>query len=208
MYRMASSFARVARFCLALSVCSTLAGVGAAQDLTRRAVPQKWVEPLLPEDLPKLEVPEYVTKDAFEKARAEAFAGRYKIALATLHQVKGGDPIEVALVKASALAPLGRFDEALQTLSADKVQADPRAQVAKARVLADMGRNEEAVALLKTHLQEHADSIAGHYWLGRVSERLGDLNTARAAYAFFEPFVDKWQGDRTQFNSAEDVTTI
>src|SRR5262249_12686156 len=157
-----------------------------------------------PEDLPKLELPDYVQKDPLEKARAEAFAGRYKLALLTLGQAKNAEPVEAALVRASALAPLGRRDQALEVLSAAKMRDDGRAQVRRARILAELGRSDETVALLKTHLEKHKDSIAGHYWLGNISELRGEQNAAREAYGWFKPFVDKWQGDRTQFTSAED----
>jgi tetratricopeptide (TPR) repeat protein len=187
---------------LALTLPST------AQDLTRRAIPRKWIEPLIPEDLPQLDLKDYVKSDAFEKARAESFAGRYKLSLLTLLQAKNADPVEVALVKVASLAPLGRREEAIQVLSAEKLRDDPRIQVARARIFAELGRNEEAIELLKAHLQKTPDSIAGHYWLGNISEVRGDLLNAREAFSWFVPYVDKWQGNRFQFNSAEDVTLI
>src|SRR5437016_11841925 len=120
-----------------------------AQDLARRAVPQKWIQPLLPEDLPKMELPEYVSKEALEKARAESFGGRYKLSLLTLQQAKGADPVEVALVKVSSLAPLGRRQEALDVTERAAVRDDPKIQVVRARVLAEMGRSQEAITLLR-----------------------------------------------------------
>lgn len=186
----------------------TVAIPAGAQDLTRRAIPQKWVEPLLPEDLPKLSLPDYVSKDALETARAQAFSGRYKIALISLRKVKSGDPAEIALVKASALAPLGRRDEAIKTLSEKTVKDDARVQVARAKILSELGRDKEAIQVVRQHLQQHKDSVPGHYWLGHLSERVGDLSTAREAYAFFEPFIEKWATDPGQFRNAEDVTYI
>jgi tetratricopeptide (TPR) repeat protein len=187
----------------------SLAGAARGQDLTKRAVPQKWIEPYLPEDLPELELKEYVKSDALEKARAEAFAGRYKVALLTLAKAKpDADPVEVALVKAGALAPLGRRDEAIAALSGDKVRGEPRVQVLRARVMAELGRNDEAISLLKQHIAKAPESIAGHYWLGNLSEKIGDLATAREAYGWFKPLMEKWQGDRSQFNNAEEVTLI
>ena len=180
-----------------------------AQDLAKRAIPNKWLQPMVPEDLAALKLPEYVSNDPLDKARAEVFAGRYKLSLLTLHSVKNGDPVEVALVRASALSPLGRREEAIQTLSEANIRNDPRVQVACARVLAESGRPGEAIALLQTHLQQHPDSIAGHYWLGNISESIGDLVTARQAFGWFEPFIDKWQGrSATAFRSAEDVTLM
>src|SRR5579862_2156581 len=47
-----------------LFVCSLLVacvvGGACAQDLTHRAVPQKWMEPLLRDDLPPLALPDYI----------------------------------------------------------------------------------------------------------------------------------------------------
>ena len=42
-----------------------------AQDLTRQAIPRKWIEPLVPEDMPARDLKEYVKSDFLEKARAE-----------------------------------------------------------------------------------------------------------------------------------------
>ena len=195
-----------------------LAGIGftggiapiftAAQDMTRHAIPRKWIDPLLPEDLPTLDLKDYIKNDALDKAKTEAFAGRYKLSLLTLLKAKNADPIEIALVKASSLAPLGRREEAIEVLSAAKVRDEPRAQIARARILAELGRGDQAIRLLKTHLQKNPDSIAGHYWLGHIAESRGDLLVAREAFAWFVPFADKWQGDRYQFNNAEEVTLI
>jgi tetratricopeptide (TPR) repeat protein len=179
-----------------------------AQDLTRRAIPRKWIEPLIPEDLPELDLKDYVKNDALDKARTEAFAGRYKMSLLTLLKAKNADPVELALIKASAMAPLGRREEALDVLSAEPIRDNPRIQIFRARVLGELGRLEEAISLLRIHLAKNPDSIAGHYWLGNLAETKGDLATARLAYDWFTPFIDKWQGDRAQFTSAEEVTLI
>src|SRR5690348_16664861 len=85
--------------------------VARGQDLSRETIPGKWIEPLLPENLPKLELPEYA-KD-LDRARAESFTGRYKKSLRTLAKVKDGDPAEVAMIRATSLAAMGRRDEAL-----------------------------------------------------------------------------------------------
>ncbi|HEV2295612.1 MAG TPA: tetratricopeptide repeat protein [Tepidisphaeraceae bacterium] len=174
-------------------------------------MPRKWIEPLVPEKLPELKHPEYF--EALDKAKAQLSAGRYKLALATLHTAKDVDPLEAALVRGAALNALGRTDEALAVLSAEGVANAPRVQVLRAQVLADIGKAGEAIALLQAHLQAHPTSIAGHYHLGAISETVGDIATATAAYQWFfeEPqrFLDKWLGeDPTAFESAEDVTLI
>src|SRR3954471_7520560 len=89
-----------------------------AQDLVRDAIPQKWSEPLLPEQLPPLKYPAYF--DDVDKAKAQAHTGRYKLSLATLRKIKEPKPEErvaVALTRGRALAALGRTDEALKALS-------------------------------------------------------------------------------------------
>ncbi|MGH7215588.1 MAG: tetratricopeptide repeat protein, partial [Tepidisphaeraceae bacterium] len=193
-------------------VLSTLLTVPSlAADLSRTTIPGKWIEPLLPEDAPALKHPGYFGE--LDKARAEAFGGRYRKALSMLRQIKDADPVEVALVRGPALAALGRVDEAVATLSDPDVIDEPRVQIGRATVLADAGKTSDALALVKTHLVKHPDSIAGRYCLGALSERTGDLDAARAAYVWFvdEPqrFLDKWQGSREKgFDDAEQVTLI
>src|SRR2546421_188958 len=103
--------------CVALA-CAVPARRAAGGDLARDSVPQKWIEPLLPEDLPELTYPAYFND--FDKARAQSFSGRYKQSLHTLAKLKDVKPEQaaaVALVKGKALWAPGRLDEALQTLS-------------------------------------------------------------------------------------------
>ena len=200
--------ARIVSVGIGLAATFAVVTEPSAQDLTRRAVPRKWTEQFVPEDLPDLELKPYVSDDAFEKAKAESFAGRYKLSLLSLLKVKKAEAVDVALVRAASLAPLGRREEALQTLSAEHVRDYPAVQVERAKVLAEMDRAEEAISLLKEHLAKYPESIAGHYWLGNIAESRGDRETARKAFEFFVPYIDKWQGDRTQFTSAAEVTLI
>ena len=201
----------IARFAIlgaAFAAASALTFSATAQDMTRRAIPRKWIDPLIPEDLPTLELKDYVKTDILEKARAEAFSGRYKLSLLTLAQAKNADPVEIALAKATALFPLGRQEEAIRILAAETVRHDPRARILLARLLAQTGRSQEAMAALQTLLKSETDSIAAHYWLGNIAESRGDVAVAREAFGWFAPFVDKWQGNRTLFTSAEEVTLI
>jgi predicted Zn-dependent protease len=185
---------------------------GDVESLSKKAAPHVWVEPLVPEKLPELKHPEYY--EALDKAKAQLAAGRYKLALATLHAAgKDLEPLEAALVRGAALNALGRTDEALAALSADGVVDAPRAQVLRAVVLAGVGKEGEAIALLQSHIAANPGSIAGHYHLGAICEAVGDVATATAAYGWFteEPqrFLDKWLGeDPTAFESAADVTLI
>ena len=181
-----------------------------ADELTRQAIPRSWIDPLLPEDLPDLKLKDYVLKSKLETARAQVFAGRYKIAVTTLREVKESeaDPVDLAVVKASALLPLGRTQEAISLLSVDAIKDQSRVQVMRARALAAMGQLSAAIDLLNTHLKANPNSIAGHYWLGNLCETKGDILGAREAFGWFVPFVEKWQKDRQQFRNPEELTMI
>src|SRR5437762_14261209 len=99
-------------FFTVLVICC-FSGATFSQDLSRQTIPGKWIGPLLPEDLPKLEYPAYAK--TIDKARMESFAGRYKKSLRTLAKLKSGeaDPVDVALIKSNSLAAIGQRDEAL-----------------------------------------------------------------------------------------------
>jgi tetratricopeptide (TPR) repeat protein len=197
----------------------------AAEDITHHTIPQKWIDPLLAEDLPDLKYPAYF--EDFDKAKAQANAGRYKTALITLRKITNPKPeqlVTLALARGKALAALGRPDEALKALSADdKVKlkdkeiplADhPQVQVLKIQVLADVGRTDEALSATKDHLKAYPDSWGGHYLLGEVSEQVGDTDTAKTAYAWFieqpQDFWGKWTGGvkLPEFENAENVTWL
>ena len=182
-----------------------------AQDLVRQTAPFKWLDPVLPEDLPELNYPAYAND--LDKAKLEAFTGRYKRSLFTLLKVKDADPVELALVKGTSLSAIGRREEAVEALSSPQVKDDPRVQVMRATVLAELGQTAEAIELLGANLEAHPQSLAGRYQLGVVYELAGDLEKARDAYGWFvaEPqnFLEKWQRDRERaFDNAADVTTI
>ncbi len=192
-----------------LCVLGVLCGKTNAIDFKKETAPGRWIEQLVPEDLPKLEYPSYFND--LDKARAQAQAGRYRMALVTLARAKDADPKEAAIVKAAALANLGRNEQAIETLAS--VKDDPRAQVLRAHVLETIGKTDEAIAQLREHLKAHPDSIAGRYELGAALELVGDLEAAKAAYAWFtdeQRLLDKWQGKTGEgaFDDAASVTTI
>jgi tetratricopeptide (TPR) repeat protein len=195
-----------------IAVLFCLAPAGRAGEIERHTIPQKWIEPLLPEDLPALKFPAYY--GPLDQARAQAFAGRYKRALFTLRQATKADPAAVALIRGQALAATGQLDAALAALSDPAVADKPSIQVQRARVLGQMGKLRDALTLLHQHLRQHPDSIPGHYFLGTLCERLGDINAAKAAYGWFdaEPqkFLDKWvgQGPDAFNNDAATVVLI
>ena len=192
-----------------------LAPLALSNDLVSESVPQKWIDALLPEELPELKYPAYFND--FDKARAQAFAGRYKLSLHTLARLKDVKPDQqgsVALVKSKSLWALGRTGEALSVVSDPAVADQLEIQVRRAEILAHVGREAEAIELLKKHLEAHPASLAGHYTLGAVSEKIGDLDAARKAFGWFveEPqqLLQKWKQKPTDpiFDSAADLTTI
>ncbi|HWE01260.1 MAG TPA: tetratricopeptide repeat protein [Tepidisphaeraceae bacterium] len=186
-----------------------------ADDLLKQTAPYKWIDPLIPEKLPPLTF----IKDSsdLEKAKVEVFHGRYKQTLITLskvHAEKPQDAVDFALTRAQALDALGRQEAALRELSDEKVAADPQVQVRRATLLSAMGRLDQAVSLLKEVIAAHPDSIAAHYELGAVSERIGDTASAKAAFGWFvekpQDFLERWQMHERNapFDNGRDVTTI
>jgi cellulose synthase operon protein C len=174
-----------------------------------QSIPQRWVRQFQPEELPELTHPAWF--DELDKARAEAFRGRYRKALMTLHGAEDADPVEAALVKGQALLALGRHERAMAALSDESVADEPRVQVLRARALTETGRDKEAIALLRAHLEAHPDSMPGHYYLGAISEEMGDLETARQAFGWFveeQRVLDQWQGRSRPFDDAAEVVLI
>ena len=203
------------KFFPGLLLLAVLARTTLAWDLVHDSVPMKWIEPLMPEDLPDLKYPEYFTD--LDKAQAQEFAGRNKLSLITLSKLKDlkADQLaEAAVIKGKALDALGRGDDAIAALSEDAIKDDPAVQVQMTQVLAHAGKLDDALSLLKAHLQKIPDSISGHYWMGAIAEQVGDLQTARDQYSWFvsdpQKFLDKWQTHQRLpvFEKAEQVTTI
>jgi predicted Zn-dependent protease len=199
---------------LALLSMLALAVVARAdpEDIVRDAIPQKWVEAFLPEALPPLQYPPYFND--LDKAEAQEFHGRYRQSLNTLGAANPKTPAELARaarIRGQSLAALGRTDEALAVLSAPPADADPRAQLLHAQLLNDLYRSPEALAILQQHLAAHRDSMGGHYLLGLVNERLGDIPAAVKAYAWFvdppQNYLEKWTtGVGGPFDDAQNVT--
>jgi tetratricopeptide (TPR) repeat protein len=203
----------LAAACASAALCGVCSLARADDPFVRQSVPRKWLEPVLPESLPELQYPTYYSD--LEKARLESFTGRYKQSLQTLLKVPATvEPVQVALIKATSLAATGRYDRALQALSGDAVANDAKVQVKRATILYEMGRGTEAISLLKDHLVKYPNSIAGHFELGNILEKTGDIDGARTAYDWFmvdpQNFLEKWQQKREEAfnNSAEDITYV
>lgn len=116
---------------------------------------------------------------------------------------------ESVQIRATALSALGRSAEALTLLGE---ASDPNLVLTKARILSHTGDEKSARQLLESLLQKDPNSIAAHYQLGRVCEKLGDTPAATAAYAWFaapeQDFIGKWSRNKDSFDNAEQVTQI
>src|SRR5687768_14719719 len=124
-----------------------------AGDFVRETAPHKWIERLMPEDLPEQKYPAYFND--FDKAKFQSFTGRYKLSLTTLRKYKDLKPEElpqIALVRADSLSALGRWQQAAETLADPAVADQPEVQVRRAKVLLEWGKPEEARALLEQTL--------------------------------------------------------
>lgn len=184
------------------------------EEIARNAVPNAWLERVLPEDLPPLQCPDYF--DEVDKARSQTFHGRYKLALVTLDAANIQKParkIIASRVRAQALAALGDSDLALAVLATGPTADNVSAQIQQAQLLDDLGRDDESFALLTKLLAAHPDSVGGHYLMGLVLEHLGKMPEATAAYAWFidkpQDFLAKWQDqDPGPFDDAQTVTWI
>ena len=198
----------IKRLLVAATASLSIPAVSFGQDFVRQSIPYTWMDEYVPEKLPELKYPAYFTD--LDKARLQAFRGRYKTALITLQKVTQGDAAEIALVKAHALSSIGRKIEAIETLSNAAVAANVRVQAERARITGEMGKLPEAIAQLKALVEKQPDSLVARFYLGAMSERVGDLDTARDAYGWIHnAYFEQWQGlGAKQFEDAEQVTLM
>ena len=195
-----------ASLCLgvALALISQVS-VARADSLLSRSIPDKWVEPFLPEDEPEPFYPDYVKNDPLAKAEIQINAGQYRRALMTLSIV---DPAKSRLPRARALIALGRFDEAMSILTGD----DPQIQILRADLLGKMERYSDAIALLRKIVLANPQSVAAHYELGWYLQQSGDYDGAARAYQWFvdqpQDDLNRWRSAPHQFNDAEEAVYI
>lgn len=195
----------------AIAVLGLPSFAAAVVDFKKETLPGRWVEQLVPEDLPALELPAYYNK--LDTARAQMQSGRYRQSLITLASAKDVDAVEAALVKASSLNAIGRTKKAIETLDAENLKDDPRAKVLRAHVLSGVGQNDEAIAILKDVVRAKPDALEPRLLLGQLHEKVGDMEGAKKTYAWFvdeSRLLDKWQGQTGEsvFDDASAVTTI
>jgi tetratricopeptide (TPR) repeat protein len=193
----------------ALTVAAPVAMAGSYEQQT---IPLKWLQPLVPENAPEPNYPDYDKNNTLEKARAQVAAGEYRRALVTLGSVKGPKPIDIALLKGEACLWLGRPERALGILGDPAVADDPSIITLRARVLASRGDWAGAIDAAQQAIAKDARLIAPRYYLGFYKEQQGDIAGAKAAYQWFmdppQNFLDQWLGHRDSFSSAEVVTYI
>jgi len=176
--------------------------------------PQRWLNAVLPEHLPPLYYPDYAKDRAVDRARIESVAGRYRLSLKTLSTADSkADPRQIAIIAVTDLIALGRNDQAVAVLSAPWMAGDQNAQILHANALMNLGRTDEALVLLQQHLKDFPDSLGGHYALGQLYEKIGDVQSATAAYAWFvsgpKNLFDRWETQQEKgFDDAADVVTI
>ncbi len=203
-----SKFAKWTVAGLVLSPFLSAAPARADDDIARATAPQKWIERFMPEELPALIYPKYY-KD-FDKAKALAFAGRYKLALMMLNKVTKGDPAEIAVVKATCLSSTGHRDEALAALSNEAIASKPRVIILRARILSDLGKNADAIADLTALIKKYPTHIAANFYLGEINERIGNMSAARNAYTLIhDTYWKSWDEEGiNKYDNAEDVTLM
>jgi tetratricopeptide (TPR) repeat protein len=187
----------------------------AVADLDPDTIPGKWIAPMVPEHLPEPTYAPYDQDDPLAKARDQAFSGRYRLALVTLEDVTAGDATERLLIRAQCLAATGRSQEAIDALASNDDAtraADVRVMTLRGQTLADMGQLTEAATVLAADVAAHPNSIAAHYWLANVHERMDDIPRARAEYSWFidkpQAFLDALKTNPRRFTDAAELTLI
>jgi tetratricopeptide (TPR) repeat protein len=177
-----------------------------------RTIPDRWIKPLLPEQVPEPDYPDYDKGNFLEMARSQIWAGQYRRGLVTLTMVRRGKPVDVALLRGAARFAIGRLDEAITTLTDPEVADVPAVQTLLARVKAAQGKYDEAAAILGTVISKNPDLIPPRYYLGVYREAQGDISGAKLAYEWFvsDPnnFLEQWRGHPKTFTDADDVTCI
>lgn len=214
-----SSFRRRRLVPLAVVIASAAlvspAFAGSDEQFLRGTFPQKWIDPLIAEDLPALTYPAYFND--LDKARLESSTGRYKLSLSTLRKLKDPKPeqlAEIGVIKSISQGALGRWDDALLTTLDPQVAEDPTVIVRRAEVLVETGKVKEAIDLLKKVVEKDPANRNARYTLGCAAERIGDLDTAKKAYGWFvekpQDYLEKWQTGKkdSAFETAASVTTI
>lgn len=171
--------------------------------------PMRWVEQVIPEDLPKLKYPGYA--DALDKAKMEMQSGRYKLALQTLYLAEGIDPAKRALLLGETLCRMGRFNEAQAVLAEQGTAGDSQAKGMLADAMADSGKRKEAVSLLHSAIAADPGNPLLHWSLARTLRSMGQLAEEKEALQWFtqQNYAQGWRKDRlSAIDSADTLVAI
>jgi tetratricopeptide (TPR) repeat protein len=197
---------------LALAVIYGAASTAHAGTYDDLVIPGKWLKPLVPENLPEPQYPDYDKDNTLEKAHDQYWAGQYRRALVTLESARKTKRVDVAMLRANCDLELGRYGQALAALNDPAVSSLPTAQTLRARIFATEGGFTTAIGILGTIIKTNPDLIPPRYYLGEYREKLGDIAGATAAYQWFvtDPhnYLQQWIGHPETFNNPEDVTLI
>lgn len=166
--------------------------------------PMQWVEAAIPEQLPAMKYPEYA--NSLDRARAQLAAGRYRLAMQTLRLAKDIDPATRDLLLNEALFRTGRYTEALATLEAPGIASSAASKRLRALCLGEQGKRQAAIEMLKEAVAGGDDSVQTHAALGRLYESIGQLSSARDAYAWF--FQEHWDSKCESVQSADELVAI
>ena len=197
---------RIKTISTAILLAATLAG-SATAELSRHTIPGKWLDEYLPEKLSDLKPPSYFTD--LDKARQQAFMGRYKQALITVKLAKLTGP-KAAWIKGYALANLGRTNEALEALADKAVADDPAVGLLTAQIHARVARYDKAIEILKKLVAKQPEALAPRFHLGLYLEQSGDVVGATKEYdQLHEQWWEKWRGQEARlFEDAESLTLL
>lgn len=181
------------------------ASIALGQGPLELVLPGREIRQMLPEELPELHYPLYYTE--LEKARDQAFRGRYNAALISLRKVTEGDAEQIAVVRATALRGLGRRADALPVLADPAVAGKPAVEVLKARILAELGRQKDALAALQPVIKAHPKHLPARYLAAKLLEETGNLAEAMVGYRWFDEqkLLQQFMGNLAETTSAEDV---
>jgi tetratricopeptide (TPR) repeat protein len=169
----------------------------------------EWVNRFLPEETPKIDLPNYA--GPLDRAAAEVRAGKFRATLATLHAAKDASP-STKFLRAQALAGLGETDDALKLLADPALAKDAAALAYTASLLLDYERTDEAAKAVEAFLAAYPDAVAAHYYKGQLLEQRGEFPEAIATYKWAiegqQSFLQKWEADPSQFQDAEELSLI
>jgi len=192
-------------------IAACLSSSVSAAGLSDQAIPGKWLKEYQPESLPSLKHPAYYKE--LDKAKVEAFSGRYRQSLLTLAKIADVTTVDTVLIRATSLHALGKSEIALKILAAEGVNTEARVAMKRAEILADLGQSVDAIATLAAVLKDHPDSIRGRFLHAHTLESSGHVEEAKSAFEWFnaEPrqYLDTLKaGGELKIDDAEELTYI